>query len=117
MPEDYRPYLDAILESMARIRDYLAGMDFKDFQNAPQAQEVAISDLQAISEAASRLPDKLRSSAPRVPWRKIIALREELAHQDEAAALALAWEVVHHDLEPLGHGCYLLLEKLTPRGE
>lgn len=114
MPRDPRLHLDDILEAMARIRDYVAGMDFPAFQADPAAQEVVISGLETISEAAGRLPDKLRAAAPRVPWRKIIGLREAFAREEVAAVLSLAWGVVHHDLEHLGQACYLLLEQLTP---
>ena len=54
-----------------------------------------------IGEAANRLSQETRDSAPDMSWREIIAMRNRLVHGYFAVDLDILWTVVHDDLPGL----------------
>jgi uncharacterized protein with HEPN domain len=57
--------------------------------------------LEVIGEAASRLEESTRESAPDIPWREIIAMRNRLVHGYFAVDPDILWTVVKEDLPAL----------------
>ena len=57
--------------------------------------------VEVIGEAASRLSENTRETAPEVPWREIIAMRNRLVHGYFAVDLDILWTVVNDDLPEL----------------
>ena len=54
--------------------------------------------VEVIGEAASRLSESTRESAPGIPWHEIIAMRNRLIHGYFSVDLDILWTVVHDDL-------------------
>ena len=81
MPRDNRLYLDDILESIGRIREYVQDMEEPDFGEDLKTQDAVIRNLEIIGEAAGKLADSLKSKSEEIEWRKIIGLRNILAHE------------------------------------
>jgi uncharacterized protein with HEPN domain len=57
--------------------------------------------VEVIGEAANRLSENTRESAPEVPWHEIIAMRNRLVHGYFAVDLDILWTVVTDDLPEL----------------
>ena len=57
--------------------------------------------VEVLGEAASRLSENTRETAPEVPWREIIAMRNRLVHGYFAVDLDILWTVVNDDLPEL----------------
>jgi uncharacterized protein with HEPN domain len=66
MHRDHRLYLDDIMEAIVKIRHYTAGMDYKTFTKDTKTQDAVIRNLEIIGEAAGRLPEPVRASAPEI---------------------------------------------------
>jgi uncharacterized protein with HEPN domain len=81
MHRDYRLFLDDILEAVTKIRDYTAGLDYAAFIKDSKTQDAVVRNLEIIGEAAGRLPEPVRFAAPEIEWRKILGLRNILAHE------------------------------------
>lgn len=54
--------------------------------------------LHKIGEAAGRLPDEFVTAHPEVPWRRMRAARNLVAHKDEQVDHGLIWNAFVHDL-------------------
>ncbi len=102
-------YVEDILEAIRRIRSYTAGLDEAAFAASPITIDAVVRNLEIIGEAAARLPEDVKSVADGVEWRKIIALRNILAHEYFGVNTAILWDVVGHKLEPLERGCRTML--------
>jgi uncharacterized protein with HEPN domain len=110
MSRDPRLYLDDIMEAIAQIREYTTSTDYEAFTRDRKTQDAVVRNLEIIGEAAGRLPESLKSSATDIEWRKIIALRNILAHEYFGISLPVVWDVVQKKLGPLRTACRKLLE-------
>jgi uncharacterized protein with HEPN domain len=113
MPRDFRLYLDDILEAIALIRDYTASMDYEGFARDRKTQDAVVRNLEIIGEAAGRLPESATGCAGDIEWRKIVGLRNILAHEYFGVSLPLVWDVAQNKLGPLEIACKKLLEDDT----
>lgn len=110
MPRDHRLYLDDILGAIAKIRAYVATLDYRSFQQDSKTQDAVIRNLEIIGEAAGRLPTTLTDAAPEIEWRKIVGLRNILAHEYFGVSLPVIWDVVQQKLGPLENACQALMK-------
>jgi len=110
MPRDPRLYLDDILEAISRIQEYTLGLDYSEFTEDTKTQDAVVRNLEIIGEAAGRLPESARSRAADIEWRKIVGLRNILAHQYFGVSLPVVWDIVSGKLGPLEVACRELLE-------
>jgi uncharacterized protein with HEPN domain len=115
MSRDPGLYLDDLLESIARISRYTEGMNEATFATDSRTQDAVIRNLEVIGEAARSLPEELRAAAPEIEWRKIVALRNVLAHAYFGLSLPILWDVVMNKLGPLRDAASRLLGSLPAR--
>jgi uncharacterized protein with HEPN domain len=110
MPRDHRVYLTDILEAVRRILSYTDGMSLGDFEKSLVTVDAVVRNLEVIGEAAGRIPGEIQAEAPEIEWRKIIALRNVLAHEYFGVNTKIVWDVVVNKLGPLEHTCRNILE-------
>ncbi|HZG43789.1 MAG TPA: HepT-like ribonuclease domain-containing protein [Longimicrobium sp.] len=92
--------LQHMLNAIARIGDYTAGLDLLTFSQVPVVQDAVIRQLMVLGEAANRVSRAMQAQSADVPWRDIIALRNVIVHQYEKINLERIWVTVHDDLPP-----------------
>ena len=90
-----------ILENIARIEEFTAGMDLLTFSQNTQALYAVKHALLVISEAAKKLGDVGSELAPEIPWRKVQGLGNHLRHEYDRIDVARIWFVVEKELAPL----------------
>jgi uncharacterized protein with HEPN domain len=74
-----RTYLEHILESIARVEEYVStGKDA--FLNSTMIQDAVLRNLQTLGQSALRISENLRDASPDIAWRSIIAFRNVLVH-------------------------------------
>ncbi len=105
MPRDFRLYLDDILESISRIYEYVADMDFDSFSEDKKTVDAVVRNLEIIGEAARNLPVELKNSLADIQWHKIVALRNILTHEYFGVNRQIVWDVVQTKLAALKDTC------------
>ena len=110
MPRDYRLFLDDIIAAITKIREYTTDLDYSGFAKDSKTQDAIVRNLEIIGEAARRLPEPLRLKAPEIEWRKIVGLRNILAHEYFGVSLPVVWDIVQNKIDPLESGCRKLLD-------
>ncbi|WP_428675291.1 HepT-like ribonuclease domain-containing protein [Reyranella sp.] len=70
-----------------------------------------------MGEAASRLPAEVTSLAPDVPWRKIRAMRNLIAHDYAGIDAGIVWKTVQERLPELKVAVTSLRAELPERKE
>jgi uncharacterized protein with HEPN domain len=71
MKRDESVYLQHILDAIAKIEEYVSGVDEETFNRRTLIQDRVIRQVQIIGEAVKRLSDELREMYPDVPWQDI----------------------------------------------
>ena len=83
-------YLTDIVEAADHIAEFIAGTDFRAFQESEMLRSAVVQKLAIIGEAAARVSNELKVSQPEVPWPQIVAFRNILVH----AYFGIDWDVV-----------------------
>ncbi|RJP64428.1 MAG: DUF86 domain-containing protein [Candidatus Abyssobacteria bacterium SURF_17] len=109
MPRDYRLYLDDILESIDAIIQYVDQMNFDEFSTDRKTVDAVVRNMEVIGEAARNLPDEIKELAPEIEWKKIVALRNVLAHEYFNITKKILWDIIHTKLPPLKIACLTLM--------
>jgi uncharacterized protein with HEPN domain len=114
MPRDRGIYVEDILEAIRRIGSYTSGLDYAAFTKNPMAIDAVVRNLEVLGEAAGRIPEEIRAGSPEIEWRKIIALRNVLAHEYFGIHTKIVWDVIVDKLRPLEAACRKILENFGP---
>ena len=105
-------YLDDILECIAKVEQYLAGVDKATFQANSLLQDAVARNLEIIGEAAKSLPDEVTQRQPQIDWRDIRRMRDKLIHHYRQINLQILWTTATQDLAPLKLAVTELLKEL-----
>ena len=101
MSRDYRAFLDDVLVSVARIREYAEGLSREKLESDSRTLDAIVRNLEIIGEAIKKVPQDVRDRYPAVEWKKIGALRDILIHQYFGIDLDIIWDIVSNKLDPL----------------
>lgn len=82
-----------IVESVELIEDYMRELSFEQFRQSSLKQDAVIRRFMIIGEASKRLEDDFRSQYDQIPWKKIVGLRNVLAHEYDGIELSAIWKV------------------------
>lgn len=115
MSRDYRLYLDDIIEAIRRIKAFTDRMDFNAFKEDIKTQDAVVRNLEIIGEASGRLPEAVRHAAPEIEWRKVVGIRNILAHGYFGISLPIIWDVLQNKLDDLSDTCSRLLVEAGDR--
>lgn len=97
-PED--SFADIVVYA-TRAVTYLQGVALDQFARDVGSQDQVARCLIVIGEAARRIPEEARTAYPDVPWSKMIAMRNRLAHVYDDVDWVTVWLTVTRELPRL----------------
>jgi uncharacterized protein with HEPN domain len=100
-PRSSQERIRDILDAIAEIDRFVAGMTYEQFEADPKTIKAVIADLAVIGEAARHLPDDLLQQHPDIPWHLIRGMRNRLIHSYFEIEPQILWDTIRIDLEPL----------------
>jgi len=74
-------YLWDMLDSARTIQEFMAGMRFEEFLRDRKLQLAIERCVEIIGEASRRISDDFKNDHPEIPWGRILAQRNVLAHE------------------------------------
>jgi len=92
-------YLRDILENARKLKSFVAGMSFAQFQADEKTQYAVIRAAEVIGEATKRLPPSFRQRYPQIPWRRMAGMRDMLIHQYEGVSPLVLYETATHEID------------------
>ena len=97
--------LREILDNIARIRRYIAGLDADDYEDDEKTQDAVQRCLERISEAARKIGSVLDDKYPEVEFTKLRRLGSVLRHDYDQVDIDLVWKTLHTRLDRLEAAC------------
>ena len=85
-----RHMLDAAREALS----FIAGRSSEDLSRDRMLVLALVKEIEIIGEAASRISEESRKALPRIPWPKIIAMRNRLIHAYADVDLSIVWDTL-----------------------
>lgn len=102
MPErDWTLRIQDIEVAIAKIERYTANMTVADFQADERTVDAVLRNFEIIGEAARNLPPHVTNANPNIPWAKMRALRNIVAHAYFGVNLSIIWETIVRRLPEL----------------
>ena len=87
----YGDYLEDILDALIKVKQFIAGMTFEQFQKDDKTTFAVIRALEVIGEASKKIPEDIRKDYPGVPWKVMDGMRDKLAHDYFGVNLEVVW--------------------------
>jgi uncharacterized protein with HEPN domain len=100
-----------ILESVAKIKKYTAGLSFEIFLQDSKTCDAVIRNFEIIGEAANRLPDDFKEKHSSINWFRIVGFRNRIVHDYMGVDYQIVWTIVQNDIDKLTSGLQQILNK------
>ncbi|MBN2019067.1 MAG: DUF86 domain-containing protein [Sedimentisphaerales bacterium] len=101
MTKDPAIFLEHIIECIDLIAEYTKGKTKEEFFASKGLQDSVIRRIEIMGEAVKNIPQNIRKAHPQVPWKKIAAMRDIIAHEYWGIDLKLTWKVATERVPPL----------------
>ncbi len=106
-------FVEDILEFSRYAMEFLGDSADADLEKDLRTQFAIVRAIEVVGEAARSVPEEVRSLAPEVPWRDVVAMRNRIVHHYFGVRLDLVLNVVRQDLPPLIVSMERLLKRLS----
>jgi uncharacterized protein with HEPN domain len=101
MSRDWTFYLEDIAEAAEKILAYSEQVDYEEFSRKTMVYDAVVRNLEVIGEASKKLPDQVLAEMPEIEWRKVIGLRDVIAHGYFGLNVDVLWDVVQNRIPAL----------------
>jgi uncharacterized protein with HEPN domain len=98
---EWRFYLDDMIVFAQKVLTYTDGLDQAGFVASGLIYDGTLRNLELIGEAATHIPDEVRTAHPEIPWRMIIATRNRLIHGYLGIDDDTLWSIIQADVPAL----------------
>jgi len=98
---EWRFYLDDMIDFAQKVLAYTGGLDQAGFVAKGLVYDGTLRNLELIGEAATHIPDDVRTAHPEIPWRMIIATRNRLIHGYLGIDDDTLWSIIRDDVPAL----------------
>ena len=107
-------YLWNLAEAGRKIQEYTSGMSFSEYIEHASIPSAVERQFEILGEGARKVSAPLKDEHPEIPWKRMIGLRNILAHRYYAVDHALLWEIIHEKLPPVLDQIRSLIPPLPP---
>jgi uncharacterized protein with HEPN domain len=98
---EWRFFIDDMIDFAGKAIAYSKGFDQAGFVGSGLHYDATLRNMELIGEAATHIPDEVRTAHPEVPWRLIIATRNRLIHGYLGIDDDTLWSIVRDDVPAL----------------
>lgn len=101
MPPEDRVRLLHMIEAADEAISFIAGTTRAELENDRKTLFAVIRCVEIIGEAAAKVSEATRSTAPDVPWSAIVGMRNRLVHAYFDVDTEVVWKTVTTELPRL----------------
>ena len=104
-------FLEDILQAIKKIEKYTNGLNYERFHLDGKSVDAVIRNLEIIGEASKKIPSELKDKFPKIPWKKMMGLRNIVIHEYFGVDLKIIWEIASENLP----GVKLRIERILKK--
>lgn len=112
MKRDYRLFVEDILDSIEKIEEFVADMNFDEFVNDDKTSSAVMRKLEIIGEATKNLPGDIRRKYKGLPWREMARMRDKITHGYFGINYRIVWNVIKERLPEIKPTILQILEDM-----
>lgn len=101
VPREWRFFIDDMIASAEKVVAYTRALDQAGFVVSGMNYDATLRNLELIGEAATHIPEDVRSANPQIPWRLVIATRNRLIHGYLGIDNDTLWSIIQSDVPDL----------------
>jgi uncharacterized protein with HEPN domain len=101
MTHDIIDYVQDIYDELNNITNFLKDLEYIDFQKDIKTLYAVIRSLEIIGEAAKHIPDRIRNKFKKIPWKKIMGMRNIITHEYFGVNTKIIWETAKSNIPGL----------------
>lgn len=101
LPSRDPAFLSDMMSAVRGILNSLRERTLDDYLAVEDLRLATERRLEVIGEAARRLSDEFRTAHPDIPWRKLVGLRNVIAHQYDEVDDAEIWRLANREIPGL----------------
>lgn len=101
MPLEDRVRLLHMVEAADNAMGFVVGFTPEELEKDRKTLFAVIRCIEIIGEAAARVSDATRASAPEIPWSAIVGMRNRLVHAYFDVDIELVWKTTSTELPAL----------------
>lgn len=95
-------FIQDVLDAIEKINGYVSGtIDGKGLRSDQKTYDAVLMNFVVIGEAVKNIYDEVREKYPQVEWRKIMDMRNLLAHEYWGVDEKVVWSAIKKDLPKL----------------
>ena len=94
-------YIEDMIGFCDHVFQYTDGLSLDDFVDDRLVYDATLRNLELIGEAATHIPDEIREKYPDIPWRMIVATRNQLIHAYLGIDNDTLWSIIREDVPEL----------------
>ena len=94
-------YIADIKDAIRKIEKYTKELTRKRFETDEQVVDAVVRNLGIIGEAVNNLPTDFKSKYPKIPWNKIVGMRNKVLHEYFGIDWGILWETIEKSIPEL----------------
>ena len=106
-------YLWDMLEAAVSVREFVKDLTSEQFLQNRMVQAAVERQVEILGEAARRVSDPFKKAHPEIPWRRIVGMRNVLAHEYGEIIQSRMWALTVDQIPEL----IVQLEPLIPSSQ
>ncbi len=95
---EWRFYVEDMISFVEKVIVYTEGFDQSEFLKSGLNYDATVRNLELIGEAATHIPESIRTSSEEIPWRQLIATRNRLIHGYLGIDNDTLWSIINDDI-------------------
>jgi len=94
-------YISDMIQFSHNVETYTEGLDQAAFEQSGLNYDATVRNLELIGEAARHIPDEVRAEYSAIPWRQMVATRNQLIHGYLGIDNDILWNIIKKDIPSL----------------
>ncbi|MEK7570852.1 MAG: DUF86 domain-containing protein [Patescibacteria group bacterium] len=91
-------YINDIIVAIDTIVGYVHTMSFSEFEDDKKSIDAVVRNIEIIGEASTHISEDLKIQHPKIPWKKMISMRNKIIHEYFGIDNEILWETIQNDL-------------------